>query len=139
MKIYFAGSIRGGRDDKALYASMIEYLSQFGLVLTEHVADANLTESGEDGQSDEWIYARDMSWLRESDVVIADVSTPSIGVGYEVAQAEVLNKKILCVYRNQMNKQLSAMISGNTNLEVSRYETLDDVLDSIGTFMKALI
>ena len=42
-KIYFAGSIRGGRDDKEIYAQMIAYLNKYGTILTEHVADQKLT------------------------------------------------------------------------------------------------
>jgi len=96
MKIYFAGSIRGGRDDKKLYEDIIKTLSTYGEVLTEHVGNQKLTASGEDGSTDEYLYKRDMNWLKESDVVIAEVSTPSLGVGYELAKAEEWGKKILC-------------------------------------------
>jgi hypothetical protein len=47
MKIYFAGSIRGGREDKNLYLQLIHHLSQYGQVLTEHIGDVDLTEFGE--------------------------------------------------------------------------------------------
>ena len=46
-KIYFAGSIRGGRDDAALYAEIIKNLQSFGKVFTEHVGDSNVIEKGE--------------------------------------------------------------------------------------------
>ena len=44
MKIYFCGSIRGGRENAALYHRMIEFLKGYGPVLTEHVGDPNLPE-----------------------------------------------------------------------------------------------
>lgn len=138
MKIYFAGSIRGGRDDKDLYLRLIQHLAQYGQVLTEHVGDGNLTEIGEDGPSDEWIYRRDMDWVRQSDVVIAEVSTASLGVGYEIGKAEDMNKKMLCLYRDQQNKRLSAMISGNLNVKIARYETFDDAINHIDSFFKSL-
>ena len=138
MKIYFAGSIRGGRDDKDLYLQLIQHLAQYGQVLTEHVGDGNLTEIGEDGPNDEYIYKRDMDWVRQSDVVIAEVSTPSLGVGYEIGKAEDMNKKMLCLYRNQQNKRLSAMISGNSNVKIARYETLEDAVIHIDSFFKSL-
>jgi len=47
MKIYFAGAIRGGRDDVALYLELVELLRPYGTVLTEHVADEQLTSRGE--------------------------------------------------------------------------------------------
>ncbi len=43
MKIYFAGSICGGRDDKELYLEIIKKLTSFGTVLAEHVGDKNLS------------------------------------------------------------------------------------------------
>ena len=48
MKIYFAGSIRGGRVDVGLYHRLIEYLKQNRTVLTEHVGDLSLQESSTD-------------------------------------------------------------------------------------------
>ena len=138
MKIYFAGSIRGGRDDKELYLRLIRYLTKYGKVLTEHVGDGNLTEFGEDGSSDEWIYNRDMSWIQESDVVIAEVSMPSLGVGYEIGKAENMKKPILCLYRTQQNKKLSAMIGGDSNLKTARYETFEDAVNLIKNFFKSL-
>ncbi len=43
MKIYFAGSIRGGRDDAEIYSGIIELLKRYGDVLTEHVGDRTLS------------------------------------------------------------------------------------------------
>ncbi len=138
MKIYFAGSIRGGRDNKELYFQLIQHLAQYGQILTEHIGNRNLTEFGEDGPSDEWIYNRDMSWVQESDVVIAEISIPSLGVGYEVGKAEDMNKKILCLYKNQQDKSLSAMINGNPNMKIARYETLEDAVSHIDNFFQLL-
>jgi hypothetical protein len=138
MKIYFAGSIRGGRDDKELYLQLIQHLAQYGQVLTEHVGDENLTDFGEDGPSDEWIYNRDIDWVRQSNVVVAEVSTPSLGVGYEIGKAEDMNKRMLCLYRNQQNKRLSAMINGNSNVKIASYETLEDAVFHIDKFFESL-
>ena len=49
MKIYFAGSIRAGRDDQELYRRLIQSLQYFGQVLTEHVGDSNRTQWGDEG------------------------------------------------------------------------------------------
>lgn len=124
MKIYFAGSIRGGRQDKDLYAQIIPLLRKFGTVLTEHVADNNLSNAGESMPS-EFIYNRDMDWLKQSDVIVAEVTQPSLGVGYEVASAEIMGKKVLCIYRK--NGSLSAMIDGNKNLLKKSYTTVSDL------------
>ena len=85
MKVYFAGSIRGGRVDAALYERMIKYIQKTDIVLTEHVGNLNLSE---EGQTVTDIYNQDTTWLRESDVLIAECTCPSLGVGYELAYAE---------------------------------------------------
>ena len=89
-KIYFAGSIRAGRENAELYAEIIANLNKANIVLTEHLGDKTISAFGENNLTDEQIYERDISWLKECDVVVADVSTPSIGVGYELAFAEQL-------------------------------------------------
>jgi nucleoside 2-deoxyribosyltransferase len=70
MNIYFAGSIRGGRDDKDLYLAIIDLLRNYGTMLTEHVGDKTLSAQGEQTLTEEFIYERDMSWLNSSDVVV---------------------------------------------------------------------
>ena len=134
MKIYFAGSIRGGRDDRALYLKIIEHLRQYGTVLTEHVGNPELSSYGEQGSSDNWIYDRDMSWIHEANVLVAEVSTPSLGVGYEIGKAEGLGKKILCLYRQEPNKRLSAMISGNSKVTIKEYDDIGVAFDHIDRY-----
>ncbi|XP_061546296.1 2'-deoxynucleoside 5'-phosphate N-hydrolase 1 isoform X3 [Phycodurus eques] len=68
MKIYFCGSIRGGRDDACVYEHVVKTLGKFGKVLTEHVGDSELTDTGEESQ-DVAIHDRDMEWLRQADAV----------------------------------------------------------------------
>ena len=84
MKVYFAGSIRGGRIDANLYKRLIKYIQKTAIVLTEHVGNLNLSE---ERQTVTEIYNQDTTWLRESDVLIAECTCPSLGVGYELAYA----------------------------------------------------
>ena len=135
MKIYFAGSIRAGRDDQELYHRIIQGLQRHGQVLTVHVGDPSLTQWGDDGPSDPNIYARDMAWLADADLIVAEVSTPSLGVGYELGRAESLGKPILCLYREQDGRRLSAMVSGNPNMVVVRYQTVEEAQTYIRTFL----
>src|SRR5210317_608004 len=118
MKIYFAGSIRGGREDAALYLQIIEYLKTFGEVLTEHIGDPKLTHTGDDGPTDKYIHNRDMEWLDSSDVLIAEVTSVSMGVGYEIGRAVEMGKKVLCLFRPKTGKNISAMIAGCPNLKL---------------------
>lgn len=89
---------------------------------------------GEAGPTDEYIYQRDMDWLNEADLVIAEVSTPSLGVGYEIGRMDS-QKPILCLYREQPEKKLSAMIMGNKNLSIKKYQDLPEVQKIIEEFL----
>jgi nucleoside 2-deoxyribosyltransferase len=126
-KIYFAGSIRGGRDDKDLYAEIIEKLKKYGEVLTEHLGDKTLSVMGEYVKKSDFIYNRDIEWLKTADIVISEVTNPSLGVGYELAYAEKLNIPVVCLYRPSADKKLSAMIEGNKNFNVFEYQKVQDL------------
>ena len=136
MKIYFAGAIRGGRDETDIYNNIITYLSSKAEVLTEHVGSSELTTIGETNRSDGEIFLRDMEWLQSADLVIAEVTTPSLGVGYELGIAEKLGMPVLCLYRPIKGKRLSAMISGNEKFNCQAYQTLDDAKVHIDKFLK---
>lgn len=135
MKIYFAGAIRAGRDDQKSYFKIIDLLKNYGEVLTEHVGGSLLTVDGEN-LPEQIIYERDMAWLKSSDVLVAEVTTHSTGVGYEIAYAEILKKKILCLYREGAEKKISGMIVGNKNLTVRTYKTIEDLADILQEFFK---
>lgn len=127
MKIYFAGSIRGGRDDQEIYKNIIEVLQNFGEVLTEHVGKKEVNSEGEPGLGDEEIYERDKEWINEADVIVAEVTTPSLGVGYEIGYAESLQKKVICLWREVEGKRVSAMLRGNKNVTILKYTEVSDV------------
>lgn len=135
LKIYFAGSIRGGRGDAARYQELIQFLAAFGTVLTEHVGDPELTEAGDDGPNDPAIHDRDMAWLRSCDLIVAEVTRPSLGVGYELGWACALGKPVLALYRSQLGKRLSAMIAGSAGIVTAEYATLSQAQAIIGRFV----
>ncbi len=137
MKIYFAGSIRGGRDDQELYFSIINELQKHGAVLTEHIGNKEIGNIGETGLKDVEIFNRDMEWVKESDLIVAEVSTPSLGVGYELGQAEALKKTVLCLYREADDRRLSAMVSGNSYFKIYKYKNLDDVVGIFKNYFKS--
>ncbi|MCX6642361.1 MAG: nucleoside 2-deoxyribosyltransferase [Candidatus Bathyarchaeota archaeon] len=136
MKIYFCGSIRGAPADKELYRHLIDHLHNHGEVLTEHSFFRTLNE--EHRVEDRWIWETDTGWLRESDAVIAEITAPSHGVGYEIGLAESLRKPILCLYRTQMGRRASAMLTGNMNVEVYEYGTREDACKIIDEWLQGL-
>ena len=139
MKIYFAGSIRGGRDDAEIYSQIIKFLQGYGQVLTEHVGKKDLNEMGESALSDKQIHDRDMKWLLESDLMIAEVTNPSLGVGYEIGRAIEANKQIICLYRESSNNKLSAMISGSKNIDTLKYYHFHDMQEALERYFKKIM
>jgi 2'-deoxynucleoside 5'-phosphate N-hydrolase len=133
MKIYFAGAIRGGREDAALYIELVELLQAYGTVLTEHVADEQLTSLGEQGD-DRAIHDRDLAWLKEADCLVAEVTTPSLGVGFEIGKASEWGTRILCLFRPSAGRTLSALIAGSDRVTVREYQSADEVEEIFDDF-----
>ena len=131
MKIYFSGSIRGGRQDAELYKQIIEFLKQYGTVLTEHIGHDTIDHS----KTDREIHEEDLAWLRESDIVIAEVTTPSLGVGYEIGRAVEMDKKILCLYRINDGNKVSAMIKGSPDFHCKSYKTINEAKKILSGFI----
>ena len=138
MKIYFAGSIRGGREDAELYLEIINFLRKYGIVLTEHVGNKELKSMGEIKLTERQIHDRDAEWLLSSEVMIAEVSKPSLGVGYEIGIASERGIPVLCLYRQEEGKRLSAMIAGSQKVVNVTYQELEEAKAAIDSFMKEL-
>jgi nucleoside 2-deoxyribosyltransferase len=126
MKIYFAGAIRGGRDDWTHYRDIVKLLRDYGEILTEHIAEKELSVLGED-LADREIYVRDLAWLKASDCLVAEVTTPSLGVGYEIGKATGWGKPVLCLFRPNNRRALSAMIAGSDGVIVREYKSLSEL------------
>jgi nucleoside 2-deoxyribosyltransferase len=121
MNIYFACSITGGREFEPIYQVITRSLLADGhTVPTAHLAGADV-KALEAVVSPVEVYERDAAWIEACDALVAEVSTPSHGVGYEIAFALGLGKPVLCLY--QAGRPVSKMITGNTrpNLRVEAY------------------
>lgn len=135
MNIYFACSITGGRESESVYQAIVGAMREDG----HEVPTAHLAESGvmavEAVIHPNEVYARDVAWIRECDVLIAEVSVPSHGVGYEIGFALGIGKPVLALY--QEGRKVSKMISGNPdlNLTVKSYQTPADAIQSMGIFL----
>ena len=133
-KIYFAGSIRGGRVDADLYNRIITYIQRTDIVLTEHVGKSNLSLTEQGRERDARIYDQDTAWLRESDMLIGECTCPSLGVGYELSYAEAHG--IPChIFYDRTKTQLSAMLTGNPYFHIHPYTTPSEVLPILDTIL----
>ncbi|MDY6770496.1 MAG: nucleoside 2-deoxyribosyltransferase [Candidatus Nanohaloarchaea archaeon] len=135
MDIYFCGSIRGGRDDTSLYQQIIQLLQQHGTVLSEHIGDENVEDDGEQGMTEDEIHSRDLDWLQQADAIVAEVTTPSLGVGYEIAKAEEWGIPILALFRPGSSHALSAMVRGSDGTRVHEYSDIDELAQPISDFL----
>ena len=125
-RVYFAGSIRGGRTDAGLYQRIIRYIQKTDIVLTEHVGQPEINVLEQGISMDAQIYEQDTTWLKASDLLIAECTTPSLGVGYELAYAEKLQKPCYLFY-DRTKTQLSAMLTGDPYFHIFPYEKEDDI------------
>ncbi len=140
MKIYYAAAIRGSNeiDNSDLNKRIIESLQKDGHeVLTEHIKDDLIRVVGELNLTDKQIHDRDMKWVAEADLIIAEVSNPSLGVGYEIGRALEMGKNILCLCRTG-SRRLSAMIRGSERITVTDYQSPEEAMRIINEYMNLL-
>lgn len=136
-KIYLSASIRGGRIYQPTYAALVVMLERYGEVVNADLAavDADVHDAPRPVRE---IYHRDMLRLFNVNAVVAEVSTPSLGVGYEISEARKLKLPVLCLYLRSAAQDLSAMIGGNPDLTVMTYGDLDEARRHIGQFFTDL-
>lgn len=140
MKIYYASAIRGSNevDNSSINKIIIDAMQKSGHeVLTEHIKDELIRTVGELNMTDRQIHDRDMKWVFEADVIIAEVTNPSLGVGYEIGRAIEIGKKVLCLFKSG-ERRLSAMIRGSENVTVADYKTSEEAVRIINEYLNLL-
>lgn len=137
MKVYFACSISGGRKDEKAYQYLVGVMIGMGIdVPTAHIAETGIEEI--DDQKEPFdIYQRDVDWIRDSDILVAEISTPSHGVGYEIGYALNLKIPVLCLVKQGV--VVTKMITGNPHplLSVMAYKDLQHAEEILNTSLKA--
>jgi nucleoside 2-deoxyribosyltransferase len=128
MNIYFACSITGGRQNEDVYQQIVAALHEEEhevptavLASPEVTALEAIVDAGE-------VYRRDVEWIAACDALVAEISTPSHGVGYEIGYALALGKPVLCLHRKGIT--ISKMILGNPdpNLSVRAYTSAEEAV-----------
>ena len=129
-KVYFACSISGGRDHAHVYEDIVQLLKDCGLdVLSEMFAKKSLKAhiGPTPNFTPRQTWTRDISMLKEADLIIAEVTQPSLGVGYQIGTVEGLNKPILVLFFKGSGRRLSPMIAGNPKVTVIEYNDVEDI------------
>ena|SRR5579859_7854703 len=129
LTIYFAGSISGGRGDLEQYKKIVAALEADGhRVLAGAVAAEHVTDGGEPLDACA-IFDRDLGWIAHADVLVAEVSMPSTGVGYEIATARYRYQiPVICLYRPAFTKRCTAMVAGDAEIALIEYDDAGTML-----------
>ncbi len=136
MKVYFAGTIMGDRKYLSTFQRIVEHIQSRGhTVPTVHVAREHVLAE-EAANTPQQVYRRDVDWIRESDCLVAEVSTPSLGVGYEICYALTHRKPVLCLHHR--GEPLSKMILGCTEpgMTVRDYADEQEAFALIDAFLE---
>jgi len=138
MNIYFSCSITGGREDQQVYEAIVNSLLEDGHVVPTAILARNEVMAFESVIQPAEVYRRDVAWVQGCDAVVAEVSTPSHGVGYEIALALSLGKPVLCCYKQ--GRRVSKMILGNDHphVRLAAYDRLEDAVACVRDFLQRL-
>ena len=135
MRIYVSGSIYGGRQKIETYRTMINALEKYGEVCDKQIIDEDVLKK-EEFQSDEEIFEGLEALLKTSDLVFAEVTVPSLGVGYELGFADQLGKKIIAIYDLNVIDKVSTMIRGNKRIKLIGYHDISEIVDNLDEIIK---
>ena len=77
------------------------------------------------------IYRQDIDWVNESDVIVADVTRISMGVGFEIGWKLRDGGRVVGLCREDRFPKLSNMIKGITEptFSLHTWQTSDDVTE----------
>lgn len=140
VKIYFAGCVRSHlskESDVPSSSDLIVILRTHGEVVSELAFDPSVDPLDLGRDSD--VFERDLEWLNSSDVLIAEISHPSHGVGWEIAYAQfVLKIPILLLWRVTDGHVPSAMLRGNWYPTMITYDLTTDISQVVGDYLGKL-
>src|SRR6266849_8298218 len=130
MKIYFGFTVAGDRSSVAVASKIVEILEQLGHeVLTGHLVRDDAWEADRRITAQE-VFRRDMRWLEECDLFMAEVSGSSFGLGFETGYLlGATTKRVILFYQRDVEKRLSLMITGIThpNCTLAPYSNIDEM------------
>jgi nucleoside 2-deoxyribosyltransferase len=118
MTIYLASTVRGDRGGLLAGRTICERLQHHGHhVLTTHVL-ADEVEAAESQLAEDDVFRRDLEWLTNCDVLVAEASGSSYGVGFEVGyvlgRASASGQRVIVLYDRSRRHAISRLITGNS-------------------------
>lgn len=130
MKIYFGFTVAGDRTTVETARRIVLLLEELGHeVLTRHLVSDDAW-AADRLISPQEVYQRDMTWLQECDLFIAEVSGSSFGLGFEAGFLLGSSaKKVILFYGLGVEKKISLLITGNThsNCMLVPYSSIEQV------------
>jgi 2'-deoxynucleoside 5'-phosphate N-hydrolase len=130
MKIYFGFTVAGDRFGIETARRVVQLLEKPGhRVLTRHLVEDNAGEADRQISAQD-VYRRDMAWLEECDLFIAEASGSSFGLGFKNCYLlGATNKKVILLYRRELEQRVSLLISGNShaNCTLMPYRSAEEV------------
>ena len=137
MKIYFGFTVIGDRSSVENARRIVSLLESLGHeVLTKHLIREDAFDV--DGLiAPQEVYHRDMKWLQQCEIFIAEVSGSSFGIGYEAAHVLASGKKVFLLYDKSKTSKISRLITGNThpNCTAVAYNKIEEVEDFLRKMM----
>jgi nucleoside 2-deoxyribosyltransferase len=122
LKIYLAVPITYNRD-RSFAISLADALEKLGHQVTSKWV---LDKDPSWGLNANQIAERDFGALQGSDVLVAEISSPSHGVGMEVEFAVIKGKKVICLMHP--GSKLSGLIVGTPSISVVTYLDGEDAV-----------
>src|SRR5271165_4497950 len=142
MKIYFGFTVAGDRSSIDTARKVVHQLEEMGHeVLTRHLVSDNAWEADR-LISPQDVFRRDMAWLEQCELFVAEVSGSSFGLGFEAGYLlGATNKKVILLYRRELEKKISLLITGNThtNCTLFPYTTFEEVEHFTTSFLLNLV
>ena len=134
MKIYFGFTVAGDRSSLDAARKVVQRLEEMGHdVLTRHLVDDNAWQTDR-SISPQDVYRRDMAWLQQCELFIAEVSGSSFGLGFETGYLlGATNKRVILLYRRELESKVSLLITGNmhANCTLIPYAAFQEVEEFI--------
>jgi nucleoside 2-deoxyribosyltransferase len=134
MRIYLACTVRGDRGGVEAARAVAARLKQHGhQVLTTHLLDDRADEA-ESALTEQQVFRRDLEWLSGCDVLVAEASGSTYGVGFEVGyvlgRAGQTHQRVLLLYDAARRAAISRLIPGNCDpaCAVFGYASLEDLV-----------